>query len=197
MNPAGTFPGARSASLWELYVSFLRVGAVMFGGGYAMLPLLEREIVQRRRWRTHDDMTDIYALSQMVPGVIAVNVSMFIGLERRGLLGAVCAALGAVTCPFLVILALAAALNSWSQHYLVELFLAGLRPAVAGLLVGTAFRLLQRNWRHHWQWGVGGTVVIAEWALGVSPFLLILSGVLLGLAGHLWLVRRHGTGGER
>lgn len=93
--------------LRSLYTSFVRVGAGMFGGGYAMLPLLEREVADRRRWVTHDDVADLFALAQAIPGVIAVNTAMLIGQRLRGWRGAVVAALGAVTAPFLVILLIA------------------------------------------------------------------------------------------
>lgn len=94
------------AELAELYILFFRIGAVTFGGGYAMLPILRRELVQGREWLDEEDVMDLYALSQGLPGIIAVNVSVFVGCRRRGTGGAAAAALGIVSPCVIIISAI-------------------------------------------------------------------------------------------
>jgi chromate transporter len=173
-------------SLGAIYLSFLRVGAVMFGGGYAMLPLLEHEVVRRRGWCAAGEMDDIYALAQVVPGVIAVNTALMVGQRLRGWTGAVCAALGAITAPFAAILLIATLLGRFAERRLVRLFLAGLRPAVAGLLLGTALRLAGRGLRRGRQRVVALAVTAAGLLLDINPAWVILAGLGGGLCLHAW-----------
>ena len=127
--------------LLELYWVYLKIGCVNFGGGYAMLPLLERELVTKRGWTTMDELRDYFAIGQCTPGVIALNVSTFIGQKRKGVLGAVAAMLGFLTGPIAIILIIARFLTKFRQNRLVEGAFYGLRPAsiamitVAGLNV--------------------------------------------------------------
>ena len=90
--------------LLELYLAFLRIGAVNFGGGYAMLPLLERDLVKDRGWTTTEDLTDYFAIGQCTPGLIALNVATFIGSRRKGVAGSIAATVGFVTMPIIIIL---------------------------------------------------------------------------------------------
>ena len=95
-------------SLWELYLTFARIGCVTFGGGYAMLPILERELVDKRHWTTMDDLRDYFSIGQCTPGVIALNVSTFIGEKRAGVKGALAKLLGFLTGPLVIITLIAA-----------------------------------------------------------------------------------------
>lgn len=187
-NEGGRADGGagRPTTLGALYVSFLRVGAVMFGGGYAMLPLLEREVVVRRGWCDADEMSDVYALAQLAPGVIAVNTAMLVGQRRRGWLGSLVAALGTVSAPFVAILLVAVAFERLAGRRELTLFLAGLRPAVAGLLLGAALRFVRRGWRRHWQWCIGLAVAAAALLLDLNPAWPILAGIAGGLLWHTW-----------
>ena len=104
----------------ELYLAFLRIGAVNFGGGYAMLPLLERDLVQDRGWTTTQDLTDYFAIGQCTPGLIALNVATFIGSRRKGVAGAIAATLGFVTIPIIIILIIATTLSQASASVSVS-----------------------------------------------------------------------------
>jgi chromate transporter len=181
-QPAHEPPGR--TPLGHLFTSFAAIGAVMFGGGYAMLPLLEREVVDRRRWCSHDEMSEYYALAQIVPGVIAINIAMLIGSRHRGVRGAVIAALGTVTAPFLVILLLAMVYRHLSHLAGIQLFFAALRPAVAGLLLAAAWGMLRRGCR---DW-LGLALALAAAALLLSklldPVRLILAGFAVGMIWH-------------
>ncbi len=170
-------------ALREIFASFVRVGAVLFGGGYAMLPLLEREVVERRRWCTFDEMTDYYAMAQLVPGVVAINTAMLIGHRQRGFGGTVAATLGVVAVPFAVILAYAVAFDRLSGSSALTAAMSGVRPAVSGLMLGIAFTMFNRSRRTPLGWavslGVAGSILCGF----VSAVQAILTGVA---AGVLW-----------
>lgn len=173
------------ATLWQIFVSFTKVGAVLFGGGYAMLPLLEREVVERRGWCAYAEMSDYYAMAQLVPGVVAVNTSMLIGHRLRDFWGTVAATAGVVLVPFLVILAYAVAVDRFSETKLLADAMSGLRPAVAGLMLGVAFRMFDRSRRTRLGLVVAVAVPFLTLACGVSAVQVILGGVAFGL---LWFL---------
>ena len=166
-----------------IFVSFTKVGAVLFGGGYAMLPLLEREVVNRRRWCRFEEMADYYAMSQLVPGVVAVNTAMLIGHRLRGFWGTVAATLGVVCVPFLVILAYAVAFDRLAGSDLLAHAMSGLRPAVAGLMLGVAYTMFGRSRRTRLGLAVSLAVAFLVLVCGVSAVNVILAGVASGV---LW-----------
>ena len=129
----------------ELYLAFLRIGAVNFGGGYAMLPLLERDLVQDRGWTTTQDLTDYFAIGQCTPGVIALNVSTFIGYKRKGVAGALASTLGFLAIPILLILAIAAFLTNFAELELVQHAFAGIRVCVCVLILQAILRLWKKS----------------------------------------------------
>ena len=127
--------------LWELFWTYLKIGCVNFGGGYAMLPLLERELVNKKGWTTMDELRDYFAIGQCTPGVIALNVSTFIGQKRKGVAGAVAAALGFLSCPILIILVIAAFLTNFAELEVVQHAFAGIRVCVCVLILQAVLRL--------------------------------------------------------
>ena len=173
---------------WELFVSFLKIGALMFGSGYTMLPLLSREIVQKRAWLTEEDLMDTYALSQCVPGVIAVNTAAFVGQKRGGWGGALAAVLGVVSVPIVAILLVATVLMQfWYSPVMVSVF-GGVRVAVAAVLTYAVIGLIRANVKN---WlgialCIAGFVIIA--LLHLSPVFVVLLAVVAGLV--LWGVRK-------
>lgn len=177
------------ASLGQIFASFTKVGAVLFGGGYAMLPLLEREVVERRGWCAYDEMSDYYAMAQLVPGVVAINTAMLIGHRLRDFWGTVAATLGVVFVPFFVILAYAVAVDRFAETKLLADAMAGLRPAVAGLMLGVAFKMFDRSRRTRLGLLVALAVPALTLAGGVGAVTVILGGVAAGLLWFLagWL----------
>ena len=115
-------------------LTFARIGLVNFGGGYAMLPLLERELVNDRGWCTTDELMDYFAIGQCTPGLIALNVSTFIGNKRKGVLGGITATLGFVTCPIIIILLIAMFLTNFADLPIVKNAFAGIRVCVCVLI---------------------------------------------------------------
>lgn len=154
--------------LLELYFAFLKIGAVNFGGGYAMLPLLERDLVQDRGWTTTQDLTDYFAIGQCTPGLIALNVSTFIGSRRKGIPGAIAATVGFVTIPIVIILIIATFLQGFADYPVVQNAFAGIRVCVCVLIIQAVLRL----------WGKS-VVDKTTLALYIGVFLMTaLSGVL-------------------
>ncbi len=131
--------------LLELYLAFLKIGAVNFGGGYAMLPLLERDLVQDRGWTTTQDLTDYFAIGQCTPGLIALNVSTFIGNRRKGIPGAIAATVGFVTVPIVIILIIATFLQGFADYPVVQNAFAGIRVCVCVLIVQAVLRLWNKS----------------------------------------------------
>ncbi len=174
-----------SPSLLSIYLSFLRVGSVMFGGGYAMLPLLEHEVVDRRHWCREEEMGELYALAQAAPGVIAVNTALVVGYRQRGAAGAAVAAIGAVTVPFIVVLIIFSRIDKIAGHPLLEKIYAGLRPAVAGLLLSISFKMVKREWTSAWPTCVGLAIVAMALFLKLNPAWFILGGAFMGYAVYL------------
>lgn len=131
--------------LLELYLAFMRIGAVNFGGGYAMLPLLERDLVENRGWTTTDDLTDYFAIGQCTPGIIALNVATFIGSRRKGVAGAIAATAGFVTMPIVIILVIATFLQGFADMPVVQNAFAGIRVCVCVLIVQAVLRLWKKS----------------------------------------------------
>jgi chromate transporter len=182
---------AGRVALRKIFASFARVGAVLFGGGYAMLPLLEREVVARRGWCTHEEMSDYYAMAQLVPGVVAVNTAMLLGHRLRGFWGTVAATVGVVLVPFVVILAYAVAFERLAGARALEHAMAGLRPAVAGLMLGVAYKMFSRSRRTRLGLAVSLSVLVLVLGFGVSAVRVIVGGVAVGLLWHLVALRLH------
>ena len=154
--------------LLELYFAFLKIGAVNFGGGYAMLPLLERDLVQNRGWTTTQDLTDYFAIGQCTPGLIALNVSTFIGSRRKGIPGAIAATVGFVTSPIVIILIIATFLQGFADYPVVQNAFAGIRVCVCVLIIQAVLRLWSKS-----------VVDKTTLALYIGVFLMTaLSGVL-------------------
>ncbi|NLD83797.1 MAG: chromate transporter [Clostridiales bacterium] len=131
--------------LFDLYWTFVKIGAVTFGGGYAMLPILERELVDKRQWTTMDDLRDYFSVGQCTPGIIAMNVSTFIGEKKAGIKGALLASLGFLTVPVILILIIAAFLTSFAQIEFVQHAFAGIRVCVCVLIVQAVLRLWKKS----------------------------------------------------
>ena len=132
-------------SLWELYKTFVQIGLVTFGGGYAMLPILERELVDKRHWTTMDDLRDYFSIGQCTPGVIAMNVSTFIGQKKDGVKGAIAAGLGFLTGPLVIITLIAAFLQNFAEYPVVQHAFAGIRVCVCVLILQAVLRLWKKS----------------------------------------------------
>ena len=129
--------------LIDLYLTFTKIGGMMFGGGYAMLPILQREIVENKEWATAEQLTDYYAVGQCTPGVIAVNTATFIGAKQAGIAGGIVATLGVVTIPAVLILIIAAFLSSFMDSVIVAHAFNGIRACVTALILVSVTKLFK------------------------------------------------------
>lgn len=124
----------------ELFLTFLQIGALTFGGGYAMLPLMQQEVLAHK-WLTESQLLDFIAVAESTPGPVAINMATYIGVEKAGLLGAVCATLGVVLPSFLIILLVARFYEKYKNSFVVKSCLTGLRPVVVGLIASAVISL--------------------------------------------------------
>ena len=183
----------QNVRLIQIFLSFAKVGALTFGGGYAMLPLLQREAVERRGWLKVGDIGDYYALSQCSPGLIAVNMAVYIGYPLRGLPGALAAALGVITPSVLVILLLASLLQSFAHVELMGHAFAAIRSAVAVLVLQSVYKLYKN--------GVADKPTLLIFTLAfiigvlnfVNPILVIIVAAMAGIAVQAIRKRKSGS----
>ena len=172
--------------LLELYLEFLKIGAVNFGGGYAMLPLLERELSEKRNWVTRDELLDYFAVGQCTPGLIALNVSTFIGARRKGVLGGIIATLGFVTVPIAIILVISALCVSYAELPAVKNAFAGVRVCVCVLILQAVLRLWKSSIRDGVALAVylivlGLTLASSVLPVSIPTVALVISAGLFGL----------------
>jgi len=185
--------------LQSIFWSFCKIGAVLFGGGYAMLPLLENEIVGKRKWLTQDEMVDVFALAQLIPGVVALNSALFVGHRLRGWKGTLAAMFGIACVPFFCLMAYALAFDYFRQTTWLQRATAGLRPAVAGLMLGIAYTMFIRAGKTLLGFAIASIALVCTLLLDISAVKVIVSGVVCGLAWYGWIfwrtTRRSVTGG--
>ena len=120
---------------------FCRIGGLTFGGGYAMLPILQREIVENKSWATEEDLADYYAIGQCTPGIIAINTATFVGTKQKGIIGGIVASLGMVFPSLVIITAIAALLSNFADIPLVQHAFSGIRVAVVVLIFNSVLKL--------------------------------------------------------
>lgn len=131
--------------LISLFFTFFKIGAVFFGGGYAMLPILTKEFVEKRGWVTDDELNDYFAIGQVTPGLIAVNVATFLGNKRKGLVGGIFATIGLVTAPVIIITIIAAVLTNFADIEIVKHAFGGIRVCVCILILSAILKLWKKS----------------------------------------------------
>lgn len=164
----------------ELFYSFFKIGTFTIGGGYAMIPLMEQEIVDRRGWLSREEFLNQLALSQSMPGVLAVNMATGLGYRLRGLRGAFSAIAGNIVMPVLFIITLAMLFRHFRDNPFVERFFMGVRPAVVALIAAPVFRLAQSAKVTLATCWIPILAALLIWLFDVSPILVILAAVVLG-----------------
>jgi len=166
--------------LFELVWTFAKMGAVTFGGGYAMLPILQREIVERRGWATMEEIADYFALGQCTPGIIAVNTATFIGYKRKGIAGGVLATIGLVLPSLAIITAIAAFLQNFADEPIVKHAFAGIRVAVGALILDTVVKLFKGAVKNPLALGVCAAAFLASLVFRTSPVWIVAAAALAG-----------------
>ena len=177
---------------WQLFYTFFRIGAFTIGGGYAMIPLIQKEVVNHHKWLNEKDFIDMLALTQSSPGVIAINVSIFIGYKLKGFRGSLMASLGAILPSFFIILAIAAIFVELDENVAIERIFKGLRPAVVALIAAPVWRMAKAagiTWRTAFI-PIGAAVLIY---FGLSPALIISAGIIAGVFITRWQKKHSDT----
>ena len=172
---------------WELFCAFARVGVMTFGGGYAMLPILEREIVDRHGWATGEELMDYYAVGQCTPGIIAVNVATFVGFKIAGNLGGIVATVGVVTPSVLIIMLISSVLTNFADVPAVKSAFAGIRVCVCMLIFNAVLKLWKKAVVDKWTLVLFLLVFLLSVFFSISPAVFVVvcaaAGILLTRMG--------------
>lgn len=178
--------------LFSLFITFARIGAFTFGGGYAMLPMLQREVVQNRKWATEDEVLDYFAIGQCTPGVIFVNTATFIGYKQKGILGAIFATAGGIFPSLVIILIIAAVLTNFAELPVVQYAFGGIRVVVGVLIINA----ITGMWKKSVVDKLGVFLAIAAFAVvtftPLSPVWMVLAGAVLGILAKSFSVSGKG-----
>lgn len=164
-------------ALIEMFLIFARIGGFTFGGGYAMLPMLEKEIVNNKHWATEEELMDYYAIGQCTPGIIAINTATFIGYKVKGVAGAIAATLGVIAPSLVIITVIAAFISNFMELSFVNSAFAGIRACVCILIFDAVMKLAKKALVDR------ATVVLFAVVLGLSLFTKISPALLVVLAG--------------
>ena len=167
---------------WKLFVSFWKIGTFTIGGGYVMIPIMEREIVDKHKWLSREEFMDYLSLSQAMPGVFAVNMATCIGKRIGGMRGMVVAIAGNILMPIALILLLALSFRFFRDNVYVGRAFMGLRPAVVALIAAPVFRMAKSakvSWSNCW---IPVVAALLIWLLGVSPVWVVFAAIAGGLA---------------
>lgn len=165
---------------FELFMVFFRIGLFTLGGGYAMVPLIEREVVDKKKWIDERDFLDVFAIAQSLPGPIAVNTSVFVGYKVRGFLGSVVGVLGTVMPSFIVMIIIASFFVGIKDDPTVAAVFKGIRPAVAALIAGSVWSLGKKAKLNWYTGGIMVAAALAVWLAGLSPVWVVVSLALIG-----------------
>ncbi len=168
--------------LWDLFATFFRIGAFTFGGGYAMLSLIQREVVDNKKWATDEEVLDYYAVAQCTPGVIAVNTATFVGYKQKGVLGAFAATFGVVFPSLIIITAIASVLQNFMEYTVVQHIFGGIRVAVAVLIVNAVITMGKKSVKDI----LCAVLAVLSFTVSIifpdlSPVFVVLAAALVGL----------------
>lgn len=171
----------KSKLLWEIFVTFLKIGPVTFGGGYAMIPLIEREVVTKKKWVKTEDVTDVFAVAESVPGAIAINSATFIGYRIAGPLGAIVAMAGVLIPTFLIITALSIFYLYFNNNPRMEAAFEGIRPAIVALITFAGYKIGQMAIIDKTTLVTACIAIVALLIFPIHPAIMILGGAVIGI----------------
>lgn len=177
-------------TLWSLFCTFFKIGAFTFGGGYAMIPLIQKEAVEKKGWVTDDDILEIIAIAESTPGPIAINSATFVGYRTCGFLGAMCATLGVVLPSFGIILAISYVLKEFQELKAVQYAFNGIRAGVLALLFKALWSMYRKSPKGWAAYVVMAAALALTAFLDVNVFLVIIGCAVFGLVTALLAERR-------
>ena len=165
--------------LFDLFRAFFTIGALTFGGGYAMLPMLEREIVNKHKWATSEELLNYFAIGQCTPGIIAVNTATFVGYKVKGVIGGIAATLGVVAPSVVIITIIALVLENFMDIVWVQNAFAGIRVAVCALITVSVVKLFKSNVKQHWHIALAIIAFLVVALLKLSPVYVVVACAVL------------------
>ncbi len=171
--------------LTKIFLIFFKIGAFTIGGGMAMLPVIHKEIVDKNKWMSDEEMLDVFAVSQSMPGVIAINASIYVGFRLAGLPGALAATFGSVLPSFISILLVLTVLSFVQGNAYVERAFAGIRAAAAALILRAAIKLGRQSMKKWLDYAIAAAAFVMIVFFDVSVIYAILMGAAVGLAFHV------------
>ena len=172
-------------TLFKMFLTFARIGGFTFGGGYAMLPMLQREVVEKYKWATNDELLDYYAIGQCTPGVIAVNTATFIGYKLKGIPGAIFATLGVVTPSIIIIGIIAAFISNFRDLEVVQWAFSGIRAAVVALILSAVIKIGKKSIIDIFTVMIFLLVAVLSFVLDISPVIFVIAAAVCGLVLNL------------
>ena len=174
-------PDVSSRIYWQMFITFVRIGAFTIGGGYAMIPLIQREVVQVRKWMSPKEFSDMLALAQSAPGVIAINTAIFIGYKLKGVRGSIVTALGCALPSFVIILLIAMVFTNFKDNPVVERIFKGIRPAVVALIAAPLYNMAKSagvTWKTIF---IPLIAALLIWGLNISPVWVVVAAIAGGI----------------
>ncbi len=172
---------ANKPTLFELFWEFFKIGLFTIGGGIVMIPLISRIVVEDKKWITEDEMLDCVALSQALPGVIAINSASFIGYKKRGVKGGIMATIGVILPSFLIILALANILNVVNENEYIKGAMTGIKACVTGLVLVVTYNISKKMLHSAVQWIIAGLAFVAVIFFNINAIIVVIVGGLFGI----------------
>lgn len=177
-------------SFWQIFWVFSKIGAFTIGGGYAMLPIIQSEIV-KRGWIKEEDFDDIVAMAQSAPGLLAVNISIFTGYRLRGTAGSIVATIGSILPSFLIILTIAMAFSGYQDNPVVVRIFKGIRPVTVALIAIPMINMAKTANRKWWQWTLSAAALVLVGFLKVSPIYILVTVIILAAAISKYRQNKH------
>lgn len=165
----------------DIFLTFSKIGAFTLGGGYAMIPLIGKEVVDKKKWIDEEEFTDLIALAQSAPGLLAVNASIFLGNKLKGIKGAVVATVGSTLPSFLMILAIAMLFKGYQDNETVISIFKGIRPAVVALIAVPMINMARKSNRTWIAWGITAVSLILVGFMKISPLYILITAIIGGI----------------
>lgn len=165
----------------DLFLTFAKIGGFTFGGGYAMLPIMQRELVEKKGWATEEELMDYYAIGQCTPGIIAVNTSTFIGYKYKGIIGGIVATLGCIFPSMIIITIIAACLQNFADYAVVQHALAGIRACVCALILDAVIKLGRKSLVDIPSYVIAMCILICSLFFDISAVSLVIVAAIIGI----------------
>lgn len=175
---------------WESFKTFFKIGLFTIGGGYAMIPLIEAEVIDKKKWIEKDEFMDLLAIAQSTPGIFAINISIFVGYKLKRIKGAIFTAFGTALPSFIIILLIALFFHQFQDNKIIAAIFRGIRPAVVALIAVPTFNMAKKaklGLKTAW---IPITCALLIWLVGISPILIIF---LAGICGYFFGKREGGS----